>query len=252
MRSRTLGAAVAMLLGAEIAGCSSPLGTQYEYDEQLYLTVRGAATVIIDTSIPALIALRGAKLDPSSLARVDQTEVRHVYEAAGCHVVRVGQPWRRDGRRFIQVRLDTDDVRTLGQCGMLAWSTYTFEHEGQVLHFVQRLGASASGNPGKVNWDGSELVAFRLHLPSRILSHNVRRIDVDEPGDVERGNILTWEQTLADRRAGKPITMDVRLDSQSILYRTFWLFGGAFTAAVLTLALIVWLVIRLGRRQARP
>lgn len=241
-----------MLLGAEIAGCSSPLGTQYEYDEQLYLTVRGAATVIIDTSIPALIALRGAKLDPSSLARVDQTEVRHVYEAAGCHVVRVGQPWRRDGRRFIQVRLDTDDVRTLGQCGMLAWSTYTFEHEGQVLHFVQRLGASASGNPGKVNWDGSELVAFRLHLPSRILSHNVRRIDVDEPGDVERGNILTWEQTLADRRAGKPITMDVRLDSQSILYRTFWLFGGAFTAAVLTLALIVWLVIRLGRRQARP
>ena len=85
-----------------------------------------------------------------------------------------------------------------------------------------------------MNWDGSELVAFKLHLPSRIRLHNVKKLD-GANGDAERGNILTWEQTLADRRAGKPIDMDVRMDSTSILYTTLWLFAGAFAAAVLVL-----------------
>ena len=110
---------------------------------------------------------------------------------SGCHVVRVGQPWRREGRRFVQVRMETDDVRTLGQCGVLAWSAYVFEHDEAGIHFQQKIGAAAAGNPGQVNWDGSELVAFKLHLPSRIVWHNVRKLKDDSAGDVERGNILT-------------------------------------------------------------
>ena len=73
-------------------------------------------------------------------------------------------------------------------------------------------------------------------MPSKIVWHNLRKLKDKTAGDVERGNILTWEQTLADRRAGKPIDMDVRMESESILYRTIWLFGGAFGAAVLVLA----------------
>jgi hypothetical protein len=97
-----------------------------------------------------------------------------------------------------------------------------------------------------VNWDGSELVAFKLHLPSRIYDHNVRRIEDNEPGDIDRGNILTWEQRLADRRAGAPVTMDVKMDPTSILFTTLWLFAGAFTAAVIALGSIVWWVKRRG------
>ena len=77
----------------------------------------------------------------------------------------------------------------------------------------------------------------------------MRRLDVDEPGEPGRGNILTWEQTLADRRAGKPIEMDVRMDATSILYTTLWLFGGAAFAAVGTLVFIVWLTVRRGRKR---
>ena len=33
----------------------------------------------------------------------------------------------------------------------------------------------------------SELVAFRLHMPSKVVYHNLRRRDRDEPGDLERG-----------------------------------------------------------------
>jgi hypothetical protein len=45
--------------------------------------------------------------------------------------------------------------------------------------------------------------------------------------------------------------MEVRMSSQSILYRTLFLFGGAMLAAFAVLGLAVWLTIRRGRRQAR-
>ena len=71
-----------------------------------------------------------------------------------------------------------------------------------------------------MNWDGKELVGFKLHAPSRIFFHNVRRLEDGSPGDADRGNILTWEQTLADRRAGQPLRMEVRMGPESILFRT--------------------------------
>jgi hypothetical protein len=233
-------------------GINNPLGPQYEYVEQVYLNTDGGASVSIDASIPALVALRGAALDPSPSARVDQGAVQKVFEKGGCKDIRqVGQPWRKKDRWFIEVRIEAADVRTLGQCGMLGWSSYTFERDEAGLHYEQTVAAAAGGNPGKVNWNGSELVAFRLHMPSRIVYHNVRRLDRDEPGDVGRGNILTWEQHLADRRAGKPVHMDVRMESESILRRTLTLFAGAFVAAITALGAIVWLTIRKGRARAR-
>jgi hypothetical protein len=36
------------------------------------------------------------------------------------------------------------------------------------------------------------------------------------------------------------------MESQSILYRTLWLFAGAFTAALLTIAGLIWWTIRRG------
>jgi hypothetical protein len=102
-----------------------------------------------------------------------------------------------------------------------------------------------------VGWTGSELVAFRLHLPSRILDHNARDLEEDVPIDVQRGNILSWEQRLPDRLDGQPIAIQVRMEAGSILHRTLWLFFGAFAAAVLLLGGIVWLTVRKGVKQ-RP
>jgi hypothetical protein len=232
-----------------ITACRSPFGPQYEYEEQVYLRVDGAATVVVDSSIAALVALRGVALDPAAPASSDRANLRLMFEAAGCHVDNVGQPWRRRGRRFVQVRISTPDVRTLSKCGLLSWSAYSLGPLGDGLRYQQLVGAPQARDPGKVNWDGSELVAFKLHAPSKVRSHNVRRLDIDEPGDLERGNILTFEQRLTDRRAGKPLTIDVSMDSTSILYTTLWLFGGAALAAVSVLGLIVWLTIRRGRQR---
>lgn len=243
--------AAAGLLLLFVVGCRNPLGRQYEYEEQVFLRVDGSASIVIDASMPALYALRGLGVDPSFRTPVDRDQIRRLYAAAGCDDVRVGQPWIRKGRRFIQIRLQTRDVARLSSCRPLAWSAYVFEKSDGTIHFEQTVGAAANLDPGAVRWDGSELVAFKLHLPSRILYHNVRNLEDGTVGSPDRGNILTWEQRLADRRASKVVHLDVRMDAQSILYRTLWLFAGAFAAALALVVTLVWMTIRRAKKATK-
>jgi hypothetical protein len=252
MLARFARAATAAAVLAMAVACNTPFGRQYEYEEQLYLSIDGKATVVIDASIPALVALHRLPLDPSFRSSVDRDQVRRLYATAGCQDVRVGQPWVRRGRRFVQIRLAAPDVNQLAGCGPLSWSTYRLGREGDQLVYEQTVGAPSAGDPGKVNWDGSELVGFKLHLPSRILVHNVKRLEDGSNGQAERGNILTWEQRLTDRIAGQPVAMTVRMGAESILARTLTLFVGALGAAVTLIVLLTWLSIRRARRGRAP
>jgi hypothetical protein len=253
VRPANLVTLVALLvsLGMGAASCTNPLARQYEYDEQTYLSIDGSATVVVSASVAALVALRGIPLDPDPQARLSSDDVRAVFEAAGCQVERVSRPWRRDGRRFVQARIHLDDVRKASACGALAWSVYTFAKTETSMQYTQDVGAITGAVPAGVNWTGNELVAFKLHLPSRVTFQNVRRLSDGEPGELERGNILTWEQRLSDRLKGAPIAMLVRTDAESILYRTVSLFAGAFVAAVIVLILLIWWTIRRGRARLR-
>jgi hypothetical protein len=243
---RALAAALAVLMVGLVIACRNPFGRHYEYEEQMYLNVDGSATITINASIPALIALRGLPLDAS----MDRDAMRAVVERAGCESPRVGRPWTRHGRRFAQIRLAVDDVTRFASCGLLAWSTYRFAIDAGVVHYQQTVGPAAGGDPGAVNWEGGEIVGFKLHLPSRILFHNVKRLEDGSNGSPERGNILAWEQYLSDRRAGRPLDMEVRMDAQSILFHAVRLFLGALLAAIAVLAGIVWFVVRRGRRRS--
>jgi hypothetical protein len=236
-----------------IAGtsCSNLVARQYEYDEQTYLSTDGSATVVISASVAALVTLRGLPFDAAPSARLDSDDVRRVFEGAGCDVERASRPWRRDGRRFVQARLRVADVRQASACGALAWSTYQFDVSPEQIHFIQTVGTPTGVRPAGVAWDGQELVAFKLHLPSRVTYQNVRRLSDGEPGTVERGNILTWEQRLSDRMAGTPIVMEVRTEAESILYKTVTLFAGAFAAAVMVLIALIWYTVRRGRTRLK-
>ena len=237
------------------SSCSNPLARQYEYDEQTYLSTDGSATVILSASVASLVAMRGLALDPAPQARITSDDVRRVFEGAGCVVERASRPWRRSGRRFVSARLHVADVRKAGTCGVLAWSTYGFDVSPEQIRYTQNVGAPAGTVPATappgITWNGSELVAFKLHLPSRVTYHNVRRLEHGKEGELERGNILTWEQRLTDRLAGVPIPMEVRTESESILFRTVSLFAGAFAAAVIVLILLIWWTIRRGRARLR-
>jgi hypothetical protein len=104
------------------------------------------------------------------------------------------------------------------------------------------VGQPAGKDVADRNWTGRELVGFRLHLPSRIEYHNAGA------ANQRRGNILVWEQPLVDRLRGRPLTLDARMQTQSILYRTLGLFGATFVAVALMFGLIIWFVLRRGAR----
>jgi hypothetical protein len=217
---------------------------QYEYDERVDLSLDGSAIVDVNASIPALVALRGARLDVDPEARLDRQAVRALFQGDGATVVEFSG-YRKHGRRFVHVRLDVPDILKLSTIPALAWSRYRLERSDAEYHFVQDVGPPTGGQPADVGWTGEELVAFRLHLPSKINFHN------SPDRAVERGNILSWEQPLRDRLAGTPLHMEARMATQSILYRTLWLFGGTFLAALAVLGGIVWWILRQGRYRAQ-
>lgn len=223
-------------------------GRQYEYEEELTLRLDGSATLRVNASLAALAALRGLDVDPA--AGVDRERIRAAYESPAASVVSVPRPWRRRGRDFVQINLQVPDVRRLHEAPPFAWSRYELVEQDGTHVYRQTVGPSAlrPGTLQNVGWDGREIVGFRLHLPSRILEHNARDLERDEPTGVARGNILAWEQHLSDRLDGQPLRIEVRMESRSILYLTLWLFAGAFTAAVLALGALAWWV---GRREPR-
>jgi hypothetical protein len=245
-------AAILLVLTVSTSACNGRLfGRVYEYEEQVTLALDGTADVVVNASIPALVALRGMDLNLDPIARVDTDKIRAAYTSPVSTVLRVSRPWRRQGRRFIQVRVRVSDIRKLSDTPPFSWSTYALGEKDDLAIYRQTVGPSAlrPGTLKNVGWTGGELVSFRLHLPSRIAWHNARDLETNATSDIGRGNILTWEQQLTDRLDGKPIVIEVRMERQSILHRTLWLFAGAFAAAVLVMGGIIWWTMRKGAAE---
>jgi hypothetical protein len=255
-RARVLWIAVlltSVAVTAAAPGCGGRLfGKVYEYEEDVYVSLDGSADVIVNASIPALVTLRGLNLNPDPGSRFDAAAVRSAYESPLTDVKRVSRPWRRHGRRFVQIRLHVTDIRKLPQVPAFAWSTYELANRDGLAVYKQTITASAlrPGTLQNFGWTGGELVAFRLHLPSKIAWHNARELETNETSDIARGNILAWEQHLTDRLDGRPIAMEVRMDPQSILHHTLWLFAGAFASAVLLIGALIWWTVRKGAHES--
>ncbi len=216
---------------------------QYQYDEDIYLSVDGSATIYLNASVPALVNLRGLDLDIRPTANVDRAKIRSLFTTEATRVTRVSR-WRRFGRQFVQIRMSVDDVTKLGSVAPFDWATYQLDRHDDLVVYRQQLNAAAGKPVGDVGWKGGELIAVRLHLPSRIRYHNAGA------GNLRRGNILVWEQPLTDRQAGKPLEIEARIEKTSILYSTLVLFAvSGLLALVVFAALILW-VVRKGKRAA--
>jgi hypothetical protein len=248
---RLCGLCVLCVLLISACGATSSLFRQYEYEEEVYLSLDGSATVYVNSSLAALNALRGTKFDASPAARVDTAAVREYFSSPATRVVRVSQS-RRNNRRFVHVRLDVPDITKLGGVAPFAWSKYAFTRDGDQYKYLQTVGAPAGKDVGSVGWNGNEIVAFRLHLPSKIRYHNTGR-------EVGRGNILVWEQLLTERLKNAPVVyaekgdgvLDARMDAQSILYTTLWLFGLTFVAVAIVFGGVILWVMRRGAKNAQ-
>ena len=220
------------------AACGVLFGPEYEYEEDLHLSLDGSATVYVNASVPALVALRGIDLPVDPQAHLDRRRVRTLFEGDGARVTGPTLS-RRRGRRFVHIRVDVADLRDLPRLAGLAWSSYRFERRTGAVEYRQVVGSSASRSVGHAMWNGTERVVFRLHIPSEIPFHN-------SPRPLRRGNILEWDQRLDERLGGSPVEMRVQMEPQSILYRTLLLFGSTVAAAALAFGVIIWWISRRG------
>jgi hypothetical protein len=234
--ARLLAALVAAIVAA---GCGL-FPERYEYVEEIALAVDGSATVSLTASEAALVALRGAPLDAGPHARPDRAAVRALFDAPGV-TIRTPTFSRRDGRRFVHVTFEIDDITRLSRLAPFAWSTYRLARSGDGLVFRQTVGRPAPSRFRDPGWTGKEPVAFKMHIPSRVVYENAT-------SDVQRGNILVWVQPLNDRLAGVPIDLEVQMEAESILRHTLLLFGTTIAAAAATFAVVIWWVVRRGRR----
>lgn len=232
-------AIVAVLLAATtLSGCGG-IRRDYEYEEELYLALDGTATLAVSASVPALVALRGADLPVDPRARIDRADVRRFFQGPAADVTAVSLS-RRHGRRFVHATLTVRDVRRVAEHPAFAWSGYRFAAAGDVLEYRQAVGASRQVALPGAGWTGAERVAFRFHLPSEIPFHT-------SPNPLQRGNILEWDQPLAERLAGRPVDIRIQMEPNSILYTTLRLFLGTILAAVATFVVVIWWVVRRGR-----
>lgn len=223
---------VSLLLSA---ACSNVISRKYEYEEEIFLALDGSASVYVNASVPALVALRGAGLPVDPAARLDRQVVRDLYTSPVTQVANVNTS-RRDGRRYVHLRINVADIRKLNEAAPFAWSHYRYQDKDGLFEYGQTVQAPAGKDVGNVGWEGNELVAFRLHLPSKVEFHNSpSRI-------IERGNIIVWEQPLAERRKGTPLDLTVRMQTESILFRTLALFGVMMAVVAVTFAAAIWFV----------
>ena len=151
---------------------------QYEYEEQLYLRVDGARRSSIDASHARAGRACAAWRSIRRRRRHDRSRrappsVRGARAAAWTTSASPGGAGAggscRSGCR----------PPTCGRCPSAGCSpgrrTRSMPIEqGAALSPDGRRRRRRAAIPGAVNWDGSELVAFKLHLPSRIREHNVQ------------------------------------------------------------------------------
>jgi hypothetical protein len=235
--------AVVLLVAALSVSCGGGgLFRQYEYEEEMYLSLDGSATIYVNSSVAALNALRGTSFDADPSATIDRATVRDYFTTAVTRVTRRPSLSRRSNRRFVHVRVDVDDVRRLSEAAPFAWSSYRFTQQDGSYEYEQTVGAAA-GRTVTTNWSGNEVTAFRLHVPSRVLGSNA--------GAPKRGNILEWEQPLGDRLRSVPLALEARMEPQSILYRTLALFGVTIVAVVLAFVALIWWILRRGGQPAQ-
>ena len=217
------------------AACGNVISRKYEYEEEVFLALDGSAQVYVNASVPALVALRGAPLPVDPSARLDRQVVRDIYTSPVTQVANVSTS-RRDGRRYVHLRVNVADIRKLNEAAPFAWSQYRYADNEGLFEYIQTVQAAAGREVGQVGWEGNELVAIRIHLPSKVEWHN------SPSRRVERGNIIVWEQPLVERQKGTPLEIIVRMQTESILFRTLALFGMMMAAVAVTFAAAIWFV----------
>jgi hypothetical protein len=226
-----------LLLVAGIPGC-----VVYEYEHEFFLRTDGSGSVYVSGRPELWTAFKGLGDPRSPRDTATRGAARELFERAGLRVRRVIVS-HRGGRPYLFVSADFADVATLARSGAFPDLQISVRPEGdQNLRLSGRWAPPALPRPPQLETDG--LVAVRFHLPSKVYSHDNAVLGV------ERGNIVTWRESVADALGGRPLAYGALVDRRSILFSTVALFAGACLLALAIIAGGIWMTVRRGRHAA--
>jgi hypothetical protein len=223
------------LLALALAGC-----TRYEYEHEFWLKVDGSGSLYV-TGRPALwSAFKGVGQTEDPEKTISNDALRRLFERSGLRVRRVLRT-KRAGHTYYFVSADFKSVNALGGTPAFPDLALTLQPDGGQLR-VDGSWARPPQAPVATVAERDGLMAVRLHLPSKVHEHKNAFFGV------ERGNILTWRQGVAQGLDGRPLEFGARMDRRSILLSTVTLFGEAVLAAVGFVALLLYFAYRRGQR----
>jgi len=234
--SRIAPIAALLFLAALLQGC-----LVYEYEHEFWLRVDGSGTVFV-TGRPGLwAAFKGLGRPDALEATVTRETARALFERSGLRVRRVTLT-RRDGRPYLFVAADFDDVNKLNGSAAFPDLKIGLRRDGD----RQRLEGTwvrPAATPDPAGGDRQGLMAVRLHLSAKVYEHK------NAVEGVERGNIVAWRQDVARALDGRGLEFGASMDRRSILYSTVGLFAVAIGLGLGILGLALYLVFRRGQRR---
>jgi hypothetical protein len=222
-----VGAFLLLLLAA--SGC-----TTYEYEEEVFLEVDGSGEIRMSGSTAAIEALHG--LDEATAERA-----KALFVGQGVEILSALET-ERERRKFVHVQARFSDWEKLCEIPAFRDRGCRLAKGEDGLALELSLPSPRAAAPESL--DPRALLALRYHFPSTIRYHN-------SPGDVERGNILSWKRTLREHFAGRPLDVEVRFDRRTILAATARVMGLALGLVLASIATALFVMVRKGRRQLR-
>jgi len=228
--------AVPLLLLLSFRGCVA-----YEYEHEFWLRVDGSGTVYVTGRPDLWAAFKGLPQsdDPEALKR----SARALFEESGLRVRRVTVT-HRGGRPYLFVSADFTDVNRLPSAPAFPDLRIVLRAQDDRLRLEGVWQPPSSPAARAAAADG--LLAVRFHLPSKVYAHD------NAYEGVERGNIVSWRETVAEGLAARPRGFGVLIDRRSILLSTVGIFAAAIAVALAFLAAALYLVLRRGRRTTAP
>ena len=223
--------ALTLLAVASLRGCVA-----YEYEHEFWIRVDGSGTVNVTGRPELWTAFKGVSVpDENDAAR---EAARRLFEESGLRVRRVTIT-RRDGRPYLFVSADFDDVNRLAGTAAFPDLRLALRPDGDRLR-LEGAWAPPPASRGAPAGDGR--MAVRFHLPSKVYEHR------NAMDGVERGNIVGWRQDVRAALAGGSLDFGALIDRRSILMSTIGLFAAAIALA---LSILVGLILWVRRRGAR-
>jgi hypothetical protein len=224
------------LLVAGVHGCVA-----YELEHEFWINVDGSGTVNVTARPELWTAVKGLGDPRRPRETATRESVRELFERSGLEVVRVTLT-RRGGRPYLFVSARFDDVNALN--GTPAFPDLRIgmrREDGRLV--LEGTWARPPGAPSVPGLETDGRLAVRFHLPAKVYAHK------NAFDGVERGNIVSWRESVAAALAGGPLDFGATMGGTSILLSTVLLFGASIVIGVAILLGALWLVRRHGRRQ---